>query len=174
MSIDPQGKLEGLKKNWQIAAVDIPVPADLVDPKDGHDWARYINCLSLAQKIRKLGQALDQFHDLLGKTADPMTLSDGDQIALYSKWMAAELAASSVSRNFFFFTERRDTFVSELDEGLFCLVDFLKNVRSPDVQVWEERQARHSQIDRGTFTPFQCQRWHLKTSNKKPSGPAAP
>ena len=147
---------KGLIYKWQIAALDIPVPADLTDRNDKYEWANYLECLSVSQQLRKLGQALDEFHNLFEKTADPFALPKEEQITLYSKWEAASIASCSVANRLetALPSQQTEAFKSDIDRHLFLVTDFLKGVNSQDTKIWEDRHARHNNLDRDNFLSF--------------------
>ena len=171
MSIYPGGRPSGLIYKFDIAAIDLPIPADLTDRKDQQEWSSYCDCLSPGQRIRKFGQALDEFHALLDKAPDPMKLTEEEQAVVYSKWMAASILNVSLG-SLQFETEKtyRDPrFIkSDIDKGLFCLNDFLKSVNSPDLQKWEDRRARHNQITDKEIHPLlnKFSNWSAKKLSK--------
>ncbi len=146
-SIDPENKTKGLLRQWDVAAVDLPVPADLVGHKAAAQWHSYLNCLPPTQQIRKLGQALDQFHALVDAKQSLMTLSEDEQREIYSKWHAAAIATAVVATRLQFSTQKRDSFKSDISMGLFFLNDFLAGVNSYDLMKWQERASRHREID---------------------------
>jgi hypothetical protein len=150
MSIYPEGmKADGLMYKFEIAALDVPVPDDLTDRADAQEWHSYCDCLSPAQRLRKFGQALDAFHGLMAKTAEPLTLPEAEQIVLYSKWKAASILNAVLSQNVNFDTKetyRGDLIKSDIDRGLYCVTDLLRSVNSSEAKLWEDRRARHNAL----------------------------
>jgi hypothetical protein len=158
MSIYPGGKPSHLRYKFDIAAIDLPIPSDL-GRDDAQEWQSYCDCLSPAQRIRKFGQALDEFHTLMDKAGpNPLKIPEDDQAVLYSKWLAATILNVELSKGFNFDTERsyRDpSFIkSDIDKGLFCLTDLLKGVNSSDLTIWEDRRKKHNQITDETILPL--------------------
>lgn len=154
MSIYPDGTTKFLMRKWELAAVDVSIPDNLVDPVHAGEWDNYLACLSPVQLLRKLGQALDQFHYILDRTPDLLALPEKEQVVLYSKWCAAEAIAAGKSLFSFSPKGGTDQFTSDIDMQLFFVIDFLKGVHSPDVKLWEARRERHNQIDHGVFLAF--------------------
>lgn len=152
MSIYPNGKKpEGLIYKWDIAALNLPVPDDLTGQEDANEWHYYVQNLRPAQQVRVFGQALDQFHALLGDTKDLLKRPENEQAALYSKWRAASSAGHATSQSFHFETEEtyrdnRKLFRSDIDRQIYNIVDFLKSVNSPDAAAWEKRGERHKDL----------------------------
>ena len=162
MSIYPGGvNPDRLMYKFEVAAIDLPIPSDLTDRKDAQEWSSYANALSPAQRLRKFGQALDEFHALLDTApgGDPRALQEDQQITLYSKWLAAGTLNVELLRGIDFDTEetyRGHVITSDIGKGLFCIIDLLKSVQSPDVSKWEARNTRHEAVssDRGGERKF--------------------
>lgn len=159
MSIYPGGKRpEKLRFTFDIAALDLPIPSDL-GYDDAKEWQSYCSCLSPAQRIRKFGEALDEFHAMMAKAGpDPLKIPEDDQAVLYSKWLAATILNCELSKGIHFETERtyRDqSFIkSDIDKGLFCLTDLLQGVHSADLKTWEDRRKRHNEITDQNILPL--------------------
>jgi hypothetical protein len=175
MSIYPseiEKKMEGLSWKWELAAFDVPVPSDLIKQEDGGQWSRYLDCLSPAQQLRKFGQALDQLHALLENVTDPQALTEKDQIAIYSKWQAASYANVAIQGRFqFAMDDSSRKFKSDIERGTFFITDFLKSVSSPDVKLWEDRQAKHNNINKAVFDSVHSTAIKVKrVVNNNPNG----
>ena len=157
MTIYSRGKPDALWYKWQIAALEVPVPDRLIENEDIEEWRQYLDCLSPAQQVRKLGQALDEFLDMFEKNPEPLKLPEKDQIFLYSKWASATETAVVVANRLMFSAgegedERR--FTSDIGRYLFMLTDFLEGVNSHDLPAWRRRQERHEQLTAQFRTPF--------------------
>ncbi|MBI4422595.1 MAG: hypothetical protein HY554_02645 [Elusimicrobia bacterium] len=153
---EAQAKGSGPRYKWDVAAIDRPVPASLIGRAELADWRNYLSCLSPAQQLRELGQALDELHGALERTPDPRALPEPAQRALYSLWVAVQEAGVDVAERFGFPAKERHSsaFTSDVDESLFLLLDFLKQVRSAEVEAWEARRARHDRLDTNAFSDF--------------------
>lgn len=170
MSIYPGGKPSGLRFKWEIAALNVPTPDDLISPENLKEWESYIACLSPGQQLRKLAEALDEFHRMIEDTSDACALPEAEQFKLYSKWCAAnDLAVAVGVRLNYVFQQDISSFNSDLDQNLYLLTDFLRSISSPDLQDWENRRMRHNQIDNEMFDKFLMQSFEPRKAAAKPS-----
>lgn len=157
MSIYPEGvDPRGLIYKFDVAALNLPIPDDLTDRKDAEAWRNYADCLSPAQQIRNFAEALDQLHALAPAGRDLRAAPEAEQAKAYSKWMAASCVMAALHDKFHFETEEtynnpRKFYKSDIERTVYNIVDFLKSVNSPDVQAWEDRQARHRAVDRDSL-----------------------
>ncbi len=158
MSIYPEGTdPSSLIYTWEIAALDIPVPADLESRDDQKEWLNYLDCLSPAQKLRKFGQALDGLHATHDVSPAPDLRSDEQKKALHSAWYAVSIAGHALHKNFDFQTEERTLkggHRSNVLNQLDCILDFLRSVNSSDTKTWEARFERHKNVDKNVFNDW--------------------
>lgn len=152
MSIYPDGKRPpNLRYVWDVAAQNLPIPSDLRSREDQNEWQGYIKSMSPEKQLRYFAKALDEFHGLVKGVTDPFTLSEDKQLEAYSKWEAASIANGAVSSRFTFQTEEKYSgrmFRSDIEEGIYNIVDFLKAVNSPEAAVWEQRRLEHKALDK--------------------------
>jgi len=151
MSIYPGGKRpEGLNRVWDIAAQNLPIPDDLRSRQDQQEWQNYIKSMPPVKQLAYFAQALDQFHGLLKGVTDPFTLPEETQLLAYSKWEAATAANSAIFPRFDFMSKEKrqdNMFRSDIEEGIYNIVEFLKGVNSPEAAVWEQRRVEHKALD---------------------------
>lgn len=150
MSIYPNGKPANLRYKWEVAALDVPVPATLINKADVEEWKNYVDCLSPAQKLRKFGQALDQLHSLLTQ-AEKSPPSDQEKADVFSKWYAASVVSVGLAGHLQYtveaFHKNTGEITSDIDYTLFVLLDFLKEANSTDIKIWEDRRARYRAVN---------------------------
>jgi hypothetical protein len=156
MSIYPQGvDPHQLRFKWQTAAINVPVPDDLTDKKDQQEWETYLGCLSLSQQLSKFGQALDEFHTLMRQTPDPDTAPKAEGTRLYSKWLAAHMAGTSLFPRLHHAIEDFERKItSDIGMIAFLAAELHRDIQSPEAKAWEERLETHDKIVPDNFCRF--------------------
>lgn len=160
-TVDPEGRLLRLRHQWEAAAVDLPVPDRLLTVRDRDEWKRYLHNLRPAQAIRKFGEAIDMFLDQHADTDDFSDLTSDRALRLYSLWRAVDGASDVVAERLRF--AQPDKTMTYVDMTLLYVVDFLKDVRSAELGIWEGRQQRHAGIYSEAFMRFLCRAGHIHT-----------
>ena len=175
-SDEQQKKLKNISWAWERAALDVSIPSRLIERQAQSEWRNYLECLSPAQQLRKLGQALDQFLELMKKVTDPLELPENDQIKLYSKWEAANIAAVIITKRLAFASPEEYTCKSDMDRYLFSVVNLMKGVNSADASKWEDRRAQYNEINKDVLYPLLTEGdaivRRINSPPKRPSGPA--
>lgn len=171
-TVDPSGKLDGLIYKWDIAAVNLPIPAKLVDDQNARQWGRYIACLRPAQIVEKFGEALDVFHSLLGQADNLYRIAPADGIRLYSAWEATGILAVEVCQRLQFADEAVSAgkIRSDVDIALHYIIDFMKSAHSADLQQWEWRRSQQAGIYDKAFLDFMNRA--ATEYKEKPAAPA--
>lgn len=153
MTVYPKKVPASLTRQWEVAAIDVPVPRNLTDVAELQKWQSYLECLQPHQQMRKLAQALNQFHALVAQADDLTTLPEKKQREIFSKWLAARCAGGVVSRRFRFPVECV-AIRSDMEQEFFYLIHFLRSVSSPEVRAWEQRRERYALVPHDKMRPI--------------------
>ena len=84
MTIFSDEQKKTLKRTWDYAALDLPVP-DKLEGNDRDEWNSYSKYLSPSDKIRKFGQALDQLLAVTSNMTGPGSPSEADLTKFHAK-----------------------------------------------------------------------------------------
>lgn len=182
MTIYPNGAPKGLVYKWDIAAIDVPVPDDLMSEDHRTEWRTYLECLSPAQLVKKFAASLDQFHDAFFAAGDLDNLNDQETEKLISKWAATQIASAVVYNRLNFMPSKEEVenngrkfYLSDTERSIFFVAHFLGAVSSPEVPSWAARRAFHRQATTEQFSRI-LHEWLYGDKKKGPSsgGPSAP
>jgi hypothetical protein len=175
MSIYPGGRPPNLRYLWEIAAYDLPIPDRLLDIADAIEWDTYVQALPPARLMKKLAEALDEFHQAALPHANLMKLPPDQQVRIFSKWRAASNAADEMKRRLEYLPgPGRGNYVSEIDEALFFIAEFLDSVDSRETKLWTERRRHHGLLDHNNLAEFADHMFRNYAPKKMGFGPQLP
>ena len=137
MSILPQG----ITWTFEVAALDIPVPDDLMDDKDMQEWTGYLESQPVDRLLEKFAVSVDQLLETAALTTDLAALCEEQQEYFYSKWASAIAAGTCLRKRLghpVSFEDQRK-FKTDLGMNISTVIDGLRRLGSEKLPLWEAR-----------------------------------
>lgn len=149
---DPRSVYNTIEEDFNSRAIKVSLPVDLTYSEHQHEWGEYIRLLPPANQLQRAGEAIDAFFELSHRTSKNILHESLEaQERLYSAWMAADIAMIYVHERFGYqdkttVDHKKRKHIDKTDLGLKHLIETLKSVHSPDVDIWEKRRNHYVRL----------------------------
>lgn len=146
MSILPQD----ITWTFEVAAIDIPVPDDLMDEKDVREWTGYLESQPVDRLLEKCAVSVDQLLETASLTTDLLALCEEQQDYFYTKWISAIAAGTCLQKRLGhpLSFEDRKKFKTELGLSAATIVDGLRRLESERLDDWVVRAAAVEEFEK--------------------------